>query len=261
MAQGIGVQIPVLVPYIFSPVAHSTSWLSHLTFNQAMRWFEPNMGYHFYRLNTIMANDIPIEIYRDIQIYSLGAYNTPYFFTTLNRIKSQSRSIRGVKNWIDKHLAKKNATITEMKSFKTFITEDWAESKARAEQMKPMIEALKSNILSVVGNGYVVQAGISTLGGDPSAYVTVHSAQYENGIWQNAAVIITVWCHDVKGFDVPVAWEGSDIRKEYKYRKISAANFQDSTSKLVDWFRKVKPFMDTVTVDNGRRAFDGVQRR
>lgn len=135
-----------------------------------------------------------------------------------------------------------------MKSYSSILNEINADSLVQGESIG--IETLRTELPKVLGSNYVVRAATAPLG--KGITLIVHGIKPNYGIAQNSPVFMSLLLnldppHGMGGLPV-IAWEGnSRALSVLKYRKIkSSVSVEDAISKLLAWFKKVKPQMDTL---------------
>ena len=129
-----------------------------------------------------------------------------------------------------------------MKTFTTFISENQSE-------VQSFLNDLKEKVKTTLGDQFVVNGFISTLGGAdrPSIAIEVYGKNPVNGIKQNSGAWMIFWMHDI---NKPVkSFESDTVARHFKFRKINAKTLDDAVNKLVAFFKKSKQKM--IDVDSG----------
>ena len=129
-----------------------------------------------------------------------------------------------------------------MKTLKQFIFE-----ALEPEEINSEVNRLRDGLTKVLGSDFVVQVGISKLGGI-SLFVNVHGKNPVNNIEQNSPTWANFWMHDLQ--KVPVSWESDSVHRALKFRKIAAPTVTQATDKLIAWFEKARSTM--VDLESGK---------
>jgi hypothetical protein len=144
-----------------------------------------------------------------------------------------------------------------MKDLKTFLAEQSEKLTAKYidDNFVDLAEKLSSDLKSVLGDRYVVFKKASKNLGN-NIYLHIHDTKPYNNIAENSPASIKLMMHLSSNYGKlvnlsSVSWElvSSHYKQRdvVKFRKItSKTSIEDANKKLVDWFKKTKPALESL---------------
>ena len=111
------------------------------------------------------------------------------------------------------------------------------------EQVEVFRDNLRNEVQAILGDNFIVNASISTLGGIDHASVCleIYGKDPAYNIKHNSKCFMHLWMHNC--LLANKSCESSNTNRQLKFRKIRANSFDVMTQKICDFFRSRKNLM------------------